>query len=352
MTPLGAELAGGERESTISIGVVRGLVEAVEQAGVARADFLRAARLEAAQLDAPEARILRKEVLRLCELAIDLTGDPALGLHWAERLTERMFVPISHLMAHCSSLRQAFELLAQFFRLLGDEVPYRIVERDKTVTVTCLNFEGESLRIQRFNAEMMVGGFWRLIRSFNHHARPDRACFGYAAPTHHTEYTRLFDGLQLFDQPFTGIVFDSALLNAPSPQKDDDVREALQALAERRLQRITHSTPYSQRVREHLVRHGWPHQTDMESVARSLEVSVRSLRRRLADEGKPYNEVLSEALAIVAKQQLSDPRRTIQEVAYEMGFSDPSAFHRAFKRWTGSTPSAFREALLKSSERE
>src|SRR4051812_42039129 len=84
MSPLASEPLAGTRQSTVSMAVVRGLVEAVEQAGVARADFLRAAQLD---LQPPEARLPRSEVDRLCELALDLTGDPALGLHWAERLS-------------------------------------------------------------------------------------------------------------------------------------------------------------------------------------------------------------------------------------------------------------------------
>lgn len=348
MTPRGLDPEISAAESSISAMVVRGLVEAVEQAGVPRADFFRAARLEGGELDAPEARLPRPQVYRCCELAMDLTGDPAFGLHWAERLTERMFAPISHLIAHCASLRQGLELLAQFFRLLSDQAAYRVIEHGELVTVECLRFEAESARAQRFNAEMMILGFWRLVHSFNVHARPERVSFAYPAPDHHSEYTRLFDGMERFDQPITGLVFDRALLNAPAPQKDDDVREALTELAARRLQRVTHRTPYAQRVRDFLVREGFPHRTDMQSVARALDLSVRSLRRRLEAEGRPYNDILNEALAMVAKHRLHDPRRTIQEIAYEMGFSDPSTFHRAFKRWTGTTPSAYREALLKS----
>jgi AraC-like DNA-binding protein len=68
------------------------------------------------------------------------------------------------------------------------------------------------------------------------------------------------------------------------------------------------------------------------------------LSRRLADEGKPSAEVLNEAQVLVAKHLLRDERRTIQQVAEAMGFSDASTFHRAFKRWTGMTPSGYREA--------
>ncbi len=351
LTPVGSELLGGTRESTVSIVVARGLVEAVEQSGVARAEFLREARLEPARLDAPEARMSRAEMHALCELALRRTGDPALGLHWAERLSERTFVPISHLIAHSSSLRQGFEMLAQFFQLLCDEASYRVIERGDEVTVECLHFVGESPEVQRFSAEMMVLGFFRLVRSFDAQGRIARASFAYGAPPYRAEYARLFDGAERFEQPLSGIVFDRALLNAPSPQKDEDVREALEELAQKRLLRITRRTPHSLRVRELLVREGWPHRTDMKSVARALDMSERSLRRRLAEEGTSFQDVLNEALAIVAKHFLRDPRRTIQEVAYEMGFSETSTFHRAFKRWTGTTPSAYREAELGERDR-
>jgi AraC-like DNA-binding protein len=108
-----------------------------------------------------------------------------------------------------------------------------------------------------------------------------------------------------------------------------------------------HRTPYAMRVRELLVEKAWPDRMDMKSVAKAMEISERSLRRRLAAEGRSYDDISSEALAIVARHFLRDPRRTIGEIAYEMGFSDTSAFHRAFKRWTGTTPNGYREELLR-----
>ena len=86
-----------------------------------------------------------------------------------------------------------------------------------------------------------------------------------------------------------------------------------------------------------------PNRSDMTSVARALGMSVRSLHRRLAAEGKSYNDVANEALALFAKQALCSPQRSIQETAHEMGFSDARSFHRAFKRWTGMTPSDYRD---------
>ncbi len=351
MTPPGSEVLADARESTVSFVVVRGLVEAVEQAGVDRSEFLRAAGLDQARLAAPEARMARDELHALCTLAIRLTGDAALGLHWAERLSERTFVPISHLIAHSSSLGQGFELLAQFFQLLSDQPAYQVFESGDAVTFRAVPFAGDSPEVHRFSSEMMVFGFWKLARSFGARVRSERVSFDYAAPAHLAEYDRLFEGRVRFDEPFTGIVFDRAMLSAPSPQKDDDVRTALQLLAEQRLQRLTDRTPFATRVRDLLVRQGSRRGTDMASIAHELGMSVRSLRRRLTEEGKPYDTIVNEALGIVAMHLLRDRRRTIQEVAYEMGFSDASTFHRAFKRWTGTTPSVYRDAQVRDDDR-
>jgi AraC-like DNA-binding protein len=129
-------------------------------------------------------------------------------------------------------------------------------------------------------------------------------------------------------------------MNVASLHKDEDVHEALRAIAERRILRLTEHTPFTLRVRDLLVEQG-PTHPDMDRIARALGLSKRSLRRRLVSEGSSYKAIVKEALAIVAKRYLREKRLTIQETAYEMGFADSSTFHRAFKRWTGNTPGSY-----------
>lgn len=347
MEPLCTSVSVVVRESKLSMRVVRALVEAAEQSGVPPAEFLRAAGFDEAQLNSDDATVSRADVYRLCELAVDLSHDPAFGIHWGERLGGNTFNPISHLVAHAATLRQGFQSLLQFHKLLSHSPSFEILERDDLVTLRCFRLAGESPTMQRLTAEMQALGFLRTLRLFDPHARAQRVCFEYEAPSYHREYSRVFEHTERFHQPFTGFVFDRELMDRVSPHRDADVHDALRGIAERRVMRLTQREPLALRVRDLLVQQGVPHRVEMDSVAKMLGLSARSLRRRLVAEGASYNAIVNDALAIVAKQYLRNRQLTIQETAYEMGFADTSTFHRAFKRWTGMTPNAFREQQVR-----
>jgi AraC-like DNA-binding protein len=217
-----------------------------------------------------------------------------------------------------------------------------LIEEGEQVQVRLRTLVGDTERMHRFGAEMFMVSIHRLIRGYGASSRPQRVDFGYEAPAYLGEYLRIFGGQLRFEQPQTCIVFDQHLMNAAPPHKDDDVHNALQSIALQRISRLTQRTPYSVRVGELLVQQGPQMRADMGQVAQALGMSVRSLRRRLDAENKTFHAIANEAHSTIAKHLLRDKQCTIQEVAYEMGFSDASAFHRAFKRWTGTSPSEVR----------
>jgi AraC-like DNA-binding protein len=338
----GTQLLGIPPESMLSFRLVRSLADAVERAGANKEQLLQEHGFPTDTQNGEELRVSRSSFYRLCESAVALTGDPAFGLHWSERLDANAFNPLSHLVAHAGTLGQAFEAIGRYHRLFSDWQCFSLDEADDLVVVRCMALPGEAEPMQRFMAEAVLGSVHKLISAYSARAKPKAVCFAYPAPDYQEEYTRFFGGTERFDQSYTGLIFERALLDTVSPHKDDDVHAALRSIAEQRMVRLMQRTPYALRVREHLVTNGPTQRASMSAVARGLGISVRSLRRRLEAEGTSYNTVVNESLGILAKQLIRNNSGSVQEIAFEMGFADTSSFHRAFKRWTGMTPRAYR----------
>jgi AraC-like DNA-binding protein len=264
--------------------------------------------------------------------------------HSTERLTTDALDPISALVVHAASLREAMSSIQEFRRLLGDEASFRVYEEGEKVIIKHNSLPGESLRVRRFIAEIASAGLFRSIRRFctRADANIDYVAFEYSAPDYASEYARIFEGRARFDEAFTGLCFDSQLMTAAAPHPDPELHQALRVYAGHRTLHLHDHLSYAARVHQHLVWQPPPRDMSMQAAARALSISVRSLRRHLTAEGKSYASLASEALATIARTCLRDERHTILETALELGFADNTGFHRAFKRWTGLTPTEYR----------
>jgi AraC-like DNA-binding protein len=288
-----------------------------------------------------EGRIAAAEFYRLCDLAIDLTGDPALGLHMVQLARPDSADLVGQLVAHASDSRVALTALLQFQRLGSDTPRLQLIESDDHVT---LQFEppvGLSERAQRFAAEFHMTGMQRLFRYFVRNARALEVCFEYAAPAYRSEYETVFGAPVRFDQSATSIVYERGLMGAPRRYRDDEYHRTLCELAASRVSKLGRPASCAEEVREVIAKHGARSKIGMDAVAREIGVSSRSLRRRLTAEGTSFDAVMNETLARRAMHLLTAQRMTIQETAYALGYSTPTSFHRAFKRWTGKTPSTW-----------
>lgn len=331
-----------EEESTVAVLVVDALLKGLEHAGVARADLLQALGSHTALLGQSDARLPVHVLYRACALAIDKAEDAALGLNWVESLSVRTFSPMSHMLAHAGNLRKAFGLMSQYQRLFCDRSFCEVRERGRYAELHVLQgWTFDSDKVERLFSEITVAGFLLMVRDYGARDGAFDATFKYARPAYGREYARVLGPSVRFGQPFTGLIFQRALLDVRPPNSDDDIQGAMRAIADRRLLTTTPQAPYAMRVRA-VVCEALPARTTMSRVARDLGISVRSLRRHLSDEGTSFRELECTALETFAKRLLRDERLTIQETAYAMGFSDATTFHRAFKQWTGQTPKAFR----------
>jgi len=136
--------------------------------------------------------------------------------------------------------------------------------------------------------------------------------------------------LNMAPRGFAASYVDAALASIAGPDAD------------KRLLLLTLPVSYASRVTEQITLSKYGHRLNMQNVARTLGLSVRSLRRRLEAERTTYQRLVNEALARKACHLLRLDPGSVQAVAFEMGFADSSSFQRAFKRWTGMTPGRFR----------
>ena len=203
------------------------------------------------------------------------------------------------------------------------------------------------VRCNRLRAEFGLLRLLTLGRQFvGHDIVPEEVWFDYPAPEYREAYTRAFRGRERFDQPNAGFVFATELLDVRQPHADPECFALLRAEADALLEQLRAGERFRDRVLACIQREFRSERPTMRGVARVLGVSERTLRRRLEREGASFQRVADGALATRARELLSDPERTVQQAADEMGFSDTSAFHRAFRRWTGMAPSAYRAAQL------
>jgi AraC-like DNA-binding protein len=278
----------------------------------------------------------------VCERAIQLTGRADLGLLFGSTAREHSFELVGPLVTQSSSLRHGLSLSAQFHPLLFDGVSLQISERDGVARVLCQLPAFEPV-LHRALCEFVVSGLFRLLLIFG--ACPAdvyRVSFTYPRPDYHLAYAQVFGGIEKFLQASTGIAFNAALLDRPNLHSQPELHALLRTQAEHKLERLSRRQSFVERLRAALRTQPMSQPLEMPEAARALGISVRSLRRRLDEEGTSFRELADSARRQAAYSLLAQPELTLQAVSHTLGFSSVTAFHRAFKRWTGMTPAQYR----------
>lgn len=282
------------------------------------------------------------EFQELMARAVQLTNEPALGVYCGLQASESNFGVMSPLVSHAPTLRHGIQLVTQFQGLLLEGGRIELHELGSIAQVL---FEIGVPAGPSF-IEFMLSGLLRKLRSFGCTQSDIRAVrFEYARPAHHEAYALAFGGAECFAQPFTGVEFDAQALDRPNLRRQPELQDLLRSHAESTLARLARPLNFIQRVRLAFRKLLKGPNVDMPSIARELGISVRSLRRRLEEEGTTFRELRQSALHEAACAMLRDPAPTMQSIAHDLGFADVTAFHHAFKRWNGLTPAEYRAAI-------
>lgn len=261
---------------------------------------------------------------------------PALGIRIAEGISVRHFGVLGYAALACGHLGQALQRMERYHASVYDANPAQIHLQDDQV---CIEWGVARGRPGPLVDETAIASVVQLSRDLTGcRVLFKEVTFVNPRPTDLAPYEAFFGGVVRFDAPSTRLVFDVAWLAQPLRKSDPALLAMLDQQAETLLQRVAHlplAVDAWRRSLVPLIREG---RTSLAALARAHHLSARSLQRRLADQGMTFQGLLDETRRHLAEAYLRDERLDLAEIALLLGYSEQSAFTRAFRTWTGLPP--------------
>lgn len=334
------------QKGSISIYFVRSAVEPVIEQGFDADELLRNAGISPSLLQTPQARVTPHNFSALW-LAVARTLDDELFCQDSRRMKVGSFAMLCQSLVHCTTLRSALVRMTRFFNLILDDFQCSLDSGTRHASLAIRHTAG--LRASPvFGCEtllMMQHGLacWLIGRRIPILA----AAFCYPEPSRSAEYARMYSQHLLFDQSTTALTFDQSYLDLPVIQNQKSASDFVRQAPANIVLKYKNSEGLSAQIRRRLraaARTEWP---DFEEFATRLNMTPSTLRRRLQDEGQSFQDIKDQLRRDMAIDYLCHTTNSVTEIACDLGFSEASAFHRAFKKWTGANPGEYRQRMLK-----
>jgi AraC-like DNA-binding protein len=324
---------------TVAIQFVRAAIALAPSQGLDVGRVLSGAGIPAELLGQDAARVTEPQAARLIQTLWDVTGDELLG-SGPKPVPRGTFRMVTLGLIHSAELRTAVRRLIEF---AGIGIGFEVTEVTDDVHTTRMLFDPNN----RTHAEqiilaigMVVGhrfAGWLIGRRIDLKS----VDLPGPAPQYAAEYPLIFGIAPTFEAPGASITFDSGYLSAPLLRSEEELVAFIQSLPNDLLFRQDYNPSTSSRVRKMIERRSAADVVAVEDVAKPLNVSPQHLRRLLREEGTTFRQIKDEILRDEAIAGLALGRETIEELSGRLGFSEPSAFRRAFRRWTGSRPGSY-----------
>jgi len=337
-------------DRSVSIAFVRSAVRTLDAAACAAA--LAQAQIDPALLAQPGARVPAAAFARLWMAVAGLLDDEFFGLD-ARRMKVGSFAMLCHALAGQPTVGAALKGALRGFGLFFDDIGATLRVAGGTATLTLDNRiaagrdDAAARDARRFADETLLVMLHGLLCWLAGRRVPlARLDWGHPQPAHADEYRRMFSPLQRFDAPATAVQFDARLLAGAVTVTPASLKAFLRDAPQSVFLKQVVATGLGDRVRRQCraaLDRGEAAPTLVE-LAQACRLSPATLRRRLEDEGASWGRLKDEVRRDLALQHLAEGVLSVGDIATRLGFEDASTFYRAFRKWTGSAPGAWRSA--------
>ena len=330
-------------KGTIAVSFVEGALGGLRARGLDPAPLLERAGIAPRLLALPHARVSVPAYAALLRLIIAALDDEFFGQD-SRRMKAGSFAMLCHAVVACRSLDKALARALRCYALLLDDL-WGVLERDGEMVHLTLHERHPDQPARVFAHEALLV-FVRGLACWlvNRRIPIVAAAFRYPEPAHGREYRALFCANLAFDQPATRLTIAARTAALPVVRGDAALKDFLRRAPENLLVQYRPGRSLSARIGQKLRQQPAAEWPNLAELAGELGLSVSTLRRRLEAEGQTY-QLIKDHLRRDTAIALLGGGRTLPDVAGELGFAEASAFHRAFKKWTGAGPGEYRRTM-------
>ena len=336
----------GQFTPSASVHYLQSLLRVIDERQLdGRALFARAG-LDPDLFQHPDSRVPFALLLDAWHLALDALDDQALGLVGAERFHPAIYGPLASIILTSPTLGDVATQLVRFQAIPENATHAELTLEEGEVVISFGSEYFDQARIRPVVEYAMseIIGMARFLVDRQHHdrIRYTRVRLAHDSLAPGQRYAQAFGVVPEFNQARNEVRFDAQLLGLPTTCPDPELfRSLLERIAARH---DVAPASLAEQVEQFLVSalpRGVPRIVE---VAEQLNMTVRTLQRKLEQEDWRYAELLDDVRQRLARQLLGRQEASVTEVAFLLGFSEPSAFHKAFQRWTGQSPGEWRRS--------
>ena len=336
-------------ELTVAAGLARGLIDVAVARGANAQELARRAGIDLAYLEDQDNRIAFKTYVALMRTAEEMCNDPALGLHFGE-MNDLAQVSVVGLLGDASeTVLEAMAQMNRYGRLViefdGGPERFRLAnERGGLWVVDNRENPNDFIELTESTFARSVVG----ARRIGVMPRVKQVHVTHPEPAYRAEYDRIFQVPITFNSDWNAMQIDESVLSTRLRLQPRYVFGILAERADALLKELEGSKTMRGRVESLLMPVLHTGDVSMDTIAAKLGQSRQTLFRKLKAEGTSFEKLLDELRRNLSLDYLSAKKVSVNETAYLVGFSDPAAFSRAFKRWTGTSPRKMRTETVTS----
>jgi AraC-like DNA-binding protein len=327
---------------TVSITVLNQMFLYLNSLNVDIDAFLRSLGIDPATVKSPDAYIPIETYLLIQDEAARYTNDPNFGLHMGEYAEAGSWSILGYLMMNCKTLGEAFEKSGRYSRIIGNLIKGDVKIRFNKIKVI-LATPPHAPKMSRHCYESTISSSVRMMRNLTGQPlNPLEVTFIYSEPEATAEYERVFQCPVHFGQKENSFTIPMKFVNTPILMANPGLLAYFEEYAQDFLAEMDRQNEHTRTVTKIILSRMDDEKLSINQVAKEMAVSVRTLQNRLKEEGVVFSDLHKDIRAKLAKKYLREDY-TVEDITYLLGFSEPSVFRKAFKRWSGITPGQYRQ---------